>query len=326
MDIIEKTPMEVSENLLEKLYNRKTKEKFLQDYLEEDHSRTSYCVFLINGSRWEKKINKDMSNFTREEVMDCCSDNFTDSYSSLRAFYTICTLYSSWSTAEGYNETMINSWKLVKFNQHIMPMLNALHLPTKFLSEEQVWAMEDVGNNYQDFVTIILSYFLVSTNEIQNLTKSDINEITNCVKLTEKDGSVREVELPRRVIDVINTAWGEDIYYRRGKAGFGDRITANLKSSDYICRPTTVNGDDFLSKQSICSRAKKLLVDAGYSNLSIGDVFMSAKLNKLKAIEVEKGKLEVEDFKQVQFEANENVKNYNNLMINYYLVNPKAEE
>jgi len=328
MSIIEKKPMNVSEKLLKKLYNRKTKEKFLQEYLEEDETRTGYCIFLINGSRWERKIGKDMSKFSREDVLDCCSDNFTDSYSSLRAFYTICSLYSGWSIAKGNNDSMVNGWKLVKFNQHIMPMLNALHLPTKYLSEEQVWAMEDVSINYQDFVIIILAYYLVKgvgANEIQTLTMDNVNGINNTIRVTDVDGSVREVELPKRVIQIIEKSWGQDVYNRRGKAGFGDRTTSPLKESDYVCRPTTTSSDDFLSKQSIASRAKKLLFDAGHPNLSLNDVFQSRKLNMLKEIEMTNGKLEIEDFKKVQFEANESTDNYSNLMIQYNLVNPKAE-
>lgn len=329
MNNTEKKPMNVSSTLLNQLYNQKIKEAFLQDYLEEDSTRTSYSIFLIMASRWENKIGKDLFEFSREDVLDICSDNFTDSYSSLRAFYTICTLYVGYCTQKGYNKTMINSWKLVKFNQHIMPMLNALHLPTKYLSEEQVWAIEDESMNYNDYLPLVLAYHGIKgtkNSEIVKLQDEDVNTITNTLTLTDEDGSVREVEISQRLMRIVALARGESVYQRRGKEGFGGRNSCTLKEdSNFVLRPTTINGGSGITPQTASARVKKLLADCGHGNLSIIDIYTSGKLNMLKEIEKQNGKLEVEDFKKVQFEFNDDTKNYSNLMIQYNLVNPKAE-
>ena len=195
-----------------------------------------------------------------------------------------------------------------------------------------MWAMEDESINYQDFAIIVMSYFSIKgtkLSEMCRLKEEDINGIENTVILTDEDGSKREIKLPQRVIDILNKANGEDVYNRRGKEGFGSRVTALLKEgSPYILKPTTVNGTDFLSPQSCAMRAKKLFIDCGYPNLSIGDIYMASKLNALKKIELAKPQgefLTVEDFKKIQFDYNDNVQNYNNTMVVYNLVNPKAE-
>jgi len=332
MDIQNVKKMNVSKTLLDQLYNKELKERFLQNYLEEDPTRVSYAIFLIQAAKWENKLNKDLCQFSRENCLDMLSDNFTDSYSSLRAFFTICSLYVGYCTLEGFNKSLINPFKLLKFNQHVMPMLNSKYLPFKYVSEEQMWAMEDESINYQDFAIIVMSYFSIKgtkLSEMCRLKEEDINGIENTVILTDEDGSKREIKLPQRVIDILNKANGEDVYNRRGKEGFGSRVTALLKEgSPYILKPTTVNGTDFLSPQSCAMRAKKLFIDCGYPNLSIGDIYMASKLNALKKIELAKPQgefLTVEDFKKIQFDYNDNVQNYNNTMVVYNLVNPKAE-
>jgi len=97
------------------------------------------------------------------------------------------------------------------------------------------------------------------------------------------------------------------------------------EDSNYTLRPTTINAESYITAQTASARVKKLLTDCGYGNLSIIDIYNSGKLNMLKRIEKENGKLEVEDFKKVQFEFNDDTKNYSNLMILYNLTNPKAD-
>jgi len=321
--------MKVSEEILAKLYNRKVKEAFLENYLEDDETRVSYAIYLNLASRMEKILGKDLYLFSRDDVLSLCSDNFTSSHTALRAFYSVCKAYVGYCTDQGYNPTMINPFMLVKFRQHILPMLNEKGLEGKYLSEEEIWDIKDETSiNAQDFVCLLLPWYTikgVKNSEIQKLRKSDVNEITNTVKLTEDDGSVREIELPRKVINVINEAWGQSEYQRRGREGFGGRCTAQLKPSDYIVRPTTVKGEDFATAQTISARVKKELIDAGHPTLSLNDIYMSSKLNKLKAIENEKGKLEIDDFKRIQFDFNDSTENYSNLLELYNILNPKAE-
>lgn len=332
MDINNSKKMNVSKTLLDQLYNKELKEKFLQNYLEEDATRTSYAIFLIRASKWEKKLDKDLCSFSRENVLDMCSDNFTDSYSSLRAFFTICSLYAGYCTMEGFNKTLINAFKLVKFDQHIMPMLNKLHLPQKYINEEQLWAMANESINDQDLFCVVMPWYTVKgvkLSEMCRLKDDDVSGVYNTLRLTNEDGSIREIEVPHKVIELIERTSNQGTYNRRGKEGFGSRITADLKEgSPYILKPTTKNGNEFLTPQSCASRAKKLFVDCGYPAMTINDIYVSSKLDKLKKIEMAKPKgefLTVEDFKQMQFDFNDDVKNYNNLMVIYNLVNPKAE-
>jgi integrase len=326
----DKKEMKVSDTLLKQLYNRERKEKFLKNYLEEDSTRTSYVIYLIMAKNAEERLGKDLVDFSRDEAISICAENFTDSHASLRAFYTVCKLYVSYAISEGYSKTMINAFELLKFKQHILPMLNILNLPKKFPTMEEIWEMENKSINHQDFLPIILSAHGIKgsrTSEIQKLKDEDISTVYNTLNLTDDDGSVRQVTISPRLMKIITLARGESIYKRRGAVGFGGRNSAELKDTSYVLRPTTVKGDDFLSAQSISSRTKKLLKDCGYENLSINDIYNAGKLARLKEIELEKGgkPLEVEDFQRVQFEFNDSVINYSNIMLLYEQINHKAE-
>ena len=329
-----KEKVNVSKNIIDQLYNKELKEKFLEDYLEEDKTKLSYSIFLLKATKWEKKLNKDLCEFSRENCLDMLSDNFTDSYSSLRAFFTICSLYVGYCTSKEFNKTSINAFKLLKFNQHVMPMLNSKYLPFKYISEEQMWAMEDNTMNYQDYAIIVMSYFSIKgtkLSEMCKLKKDDVSGVSNTARLTDEDGSIREITIPHRVIEILIKAHGQSDYETRAKeeGETSKRGFATLKESPYILKPTTISANDFISPQTCASRAKKLLIECGYPNLSVGDIYMASKLNALKKIELEKPQgefLTVDDFKQIQFDYNDNVKNYNNIMIVYNLINPKAEE
>lgn len=324
----------VSETLLKQLYNREYKELFLKEYLEDESTMETYVVFMILVGDYEKLLKKDLFEFSSKDILDFFSSQTTSSHTSLRTLFSIMKNYLNWSTGRGLNVTGINPFSTISFKDDVLTMLNIRGLGDKYLSEEQIWELESISKNYQDFSILASLFYSVKGNkcaEIINLKSEDINGVSDTLKLTDEDGSTREIEAPKKLINALKKADGEDAYERRGMAGKGNRTTCTLKSdSEFVFRPTTKNGNAWITAQTCATRVRKLLEEAGYEKTSLNDIYISGKLHALRQIELtknEKGEsLDIEDFKTVQRRFADNDANYNNIKELYNLLYPQAEK
>lgn len=314
--------VKVPEFLLNQLYNRPNKELFLKEYLEDDLTRTSYCVYLNLVGKHELMIEKDLADWSADDILNFFANQMTTSHSSLRAQFSISKQYCNFCVGRGINTTGTNKFATLSFKKDVLPMLNMKHYENKFLTEEQVWAMENESINAQDTVCLIPLFYGIRgsrVSELQKLLDSDIDSVYNTIRLTDDDGSVRVIEISPRLVTLFRDASNQSVYNRRGKEGFGGRNSAMLHESDFVIRPTTINGDEFCSAQTINTRCKKLLTDCGHSELSVNDVYTSGKLSRLKKIKDETGEITVEDLKKIQFDFNDNVNNYSSILETFLL-------
>jgi len=314
--------VKVPEFLLNQLYNRPNKELFLKEYLEDDLTRQSYCVYLNLVSKHELLIGKDLADWSADDILNFFANQMTTSHSSLRAQFSISKQYCNFCVGRGINTTGTNKFATLSFKKDVLPMLNMKNYKNKFLTEEQVWAMQNESINAQDTVCLIPLFYGIKGNkvsELQKLVESDLDSINHTIRLTDDDDSVRVIEISERLEGIFRDAIGQDVYNRRGKEGFGGRNSAQLHDSDSIIRPTTINAEGFCTAQTISTRCKKLLTDCGHSELSINDVYTSGKLSRLKKIKDENGEITVEDLKKIQFDFNDNVNNYSSILETFLL-------
>lgn len=329
----------VSEALLSRLYNREIKELFLKEYLEDENTMETYCVYLCQIAPFEELLGKDLYDFNVSDIYSLFSNSFTSSSTSLRALFSIAKSYVSYATfTRKLNRSGTNPFATIDFKKDILKMLNLKNIENRYLTEEQVWAIENHEKtiNYQDFICIILPFYGIKSqlcSEIVNLKRSDIDGVNNTVTLvnkiiyeedpitkikTEKDRILRTIPISKRLIKVIEDADDQEIYYRRGRAGFGDRVTADLyPESEFVVKPTTVNGNSWITPQSVATRAKKNLKDVGYGHMSINDLVVSGKISALRKIQDEKGFLEINDYKLIQDRFGEDMANYANIKLTY---------
>lgn len=329
---------EVSKSLLSQLYynenipeDKDIKQTFIEEHLKGKsvEVKESYIIYLIQASTFERLLGKDLYSFSKKDILDMFSNNYTSSSTALRALFTVSKTYSTWSIERGKNRTGINSFSLLNFKDDILTMLNMVGLENKFLSEEQVWDLQNHSPNYQDFLVVLAPFYSIKGNqccELINMKQDSFNGVENTITLVtdtdKKTGeilSTRTIPISRKLADVIQRASGEDIYQRRGKEGFGNRTTCELFDSEYILRPTTKNGNPYITAQTCASRAKKVFQDAGMSSLSITDMYNSGKINMLQRIEKENGELTIDNYKEVQIAFADSSENYSNLKDMYSL-------
>lgn len=325
---IEEKKIDVSETLLKQLYNREVKETFLKEYLEDNSTRESYCVYMISVASYESLIGKDLYSFSASDIINFFSTVYTSSPTSLRATFSILKQYVSWSNSRGFNRTGTNPFSTLSFKDDILGMLNLKNIDSKFLTEEEVWKIcNDFSINAQDTACLIPIFYGIRGNkncELVNLKIDDIDSINKTVTLvtnideeTRKILSTRTIAISDEVAQVLRDSWGQSEYNRRGKEGYGGRVSATLFDSDYILRPTTVNGNGYITSQTLCTRTKKILRDAELSHLSVVDIYNSGKIHMLKQLEEKNGELVIDNYKYVQDMFGDSMENYANTKLMY---------
>jgi len=322
-DIEEVESLEVKDVFLSKLYNREYKELFLKEYLEKDSTRESYTIYLMLIAETERMLGKDLFLFSAQDIINYFANAYTTSHTALRSAFSIFKNYVNWGVGRGFNNaTGVNPFSTISFKKDILPLLNVKNMKSRFITEEQMWDIENLVVNYQDYVCLVLPFYLAKgekCKELVNLTDSRVNGITNTLTLIDNSGEVREMVISQRVMEVVVKAGGEDVY-RRESSDEKEGSIADLQESEYIIRSTRRSDSGSANAQAISARCKRLLIEAGYEDMSIQDVKMSGKLALLKRMEIENGgTLVVEDFQEVNRLAGDNDKNYNNLRETYNL-------
>jgi integrase len=318
----------VPNSILDKLYNKENKKLFLKEYLEEVNTREAYAVYLLSLGNYESLIGKDLHSFSASDIINFFSTIYTSSPTSLRAYFSILKQYSAWSNSRGFNRTGTNPFSTLSFKDDILGMLNLKNIDSKFLTEEEVWELcNNVSINPQDTACLIPVFYGIKGNkcsELINLKIDDISSIHNTITLvTDMDEETREILGTRtigvsdKLIKILKDSWGQADYNRRGKEGYGKRVTAKLYDSDYILRPTTVNGNAWITPQTCNTRIKKIFKDAELNHLSMIDVYNSGKIHALNNLEKEKGELTIDSFKYVQNMFGDSMENYANLKMMY---------
>lgn len=337
----------IDETLINQLYNKEVKLTYLRDCIEDIDTRVSYCVYLIQTAVMENRLGKDLYEFSREDILDLFSSNYTSSHTALRTFYSVGKSYSKWATSRGFNKTQINSFDLVKFKEHILPMLNVKGLTKEIIDEEQLWTIIDLlkgKKNNQDLVCAMLPFYGVRGNkneDIINLKKNDIDEEGNKIKVRNIDDEgnelVREVLLPERAMNLLIEAANETTYKKPGK---NTDVDYPLVDSSFIIRPldsSKSKSSEFMTSTGIAARTKKMFVafaeelkeeknvvireifkNVNVEKISINNVYNSGKIHVLKQIESEKGaELDFNDYKEVNRLFGSSDTNYDNIKVLY---------
>jgi predicted HNH restriction endonuclease/integrase len=310
--------IKLSDYTINKLYNKENKFNYLKDSKLKDSTKEKYPSKFLLVTETEKALGKDLYNFDEKDLLNCfkvMADNH--SRTSLRSLFSICKLYVEWAINTSLKKNDVNPFVNIKFEE-VWEIIKKTNIEKQYFSEEEIWKIKTKSINEQDTICIIPAFYGIkghNSYELINLKDEDIDEVNNTIKLVDDSGLTRKLKIPQELIKLFKEAREQTIYNRRGEAGYGGKITAKLvENSTYIIRPTKVSGEKYITTQSIAIRCKKLLKDVEHEDISLNDIYMSGKLDLLKHIQQKKGKkLEIDDYKEVQFRFGDNINNYENI-------------
>lgn len=190
------------------MYNEKRKEGFCQDYLRSRIiQKTSLYGFFRKIEPYERKLQKDVSEFTKEEALEMYKGLKSRSVYSLMNNNTILKAYCAWmkyyhgaKADEVYTNITIDDLKLCVDK-------NA----SKLLSREEIIEIEDQLLNVTDSAIIECLFQGIagpSMKDITELHESMLDKANKC--LVFPDGRIFNIS--SRLCNLLESAFKEDTY------------------------------------------------------------------------------------------------------------------
>jgi site-specific recombinase XerD len=309
------------------MYNQTLKKRFVANY--NDRTAKTYLADLTRMSVAEERNNKDMFNFSIEQIDEALKGIQFKKKSSIERTVSTCRMYSEWANQNGFVPAKINLWEIFtteKLDQYIWHYA----LKNSFITREELFAeiISEIVNPV-DYIPILLVFegiYGQKMEEVLNLKYSDIDFNTGRLRLTRDDGSLRDITIEdERVLNLLEDAESDLVYYKNN--GISDSIIAEatIIKTPYVIRRTTRKGitgsnvatviesDEQVNYASLSARFYKVFrgyrntdpeknrepfVD-GYSFLNATNVFKSGYFDYCKRMEAKIGReLVTEDYEK----------------------------
>lgn len=305
------------------IFNHKLKEKFITDMINNNNinpqTAKTYMRIFILSSRKEFKLNKDLSDFTFNEIEDVLISFNSNNVNTIQSYGRVISSYLNWCESNKIiSRNLMSDLKSADFG-------NYLTNKEKYLTEKELQYIENNCINYQDAVILRLLFEGVSGksfSEIINLRKTDINEDTNELRLREEIGntnsfSERIIKVSDRAMFLIIKAMSEKVYYKKnGEMNHHDNINpyTELVDNNFIIRPSITKtdiGNKPVNKHVIYRRIKAIADSLGDGNITSKLIQRSGMLFYAKEIIKDNNKISLDNLKVVASKFN--FKSYHNL-------------
>lgn len=282
------------------LYNPKDlKYKFLEN--ESEATAYSYAFVFDKSYLMEKMLDKDLYNFTSEEIIQVLEGADYSSHNSVEMAFRVIDKYIGYAI---YNGKVNSSMKVTDTINKDM-LYKFVNTSTKVLwSDKEIEEIVSNLVNYQDKAMIMGLNEGISGNdlgytELLNLKLSDLNEDDCTVRLyNEKFGEERILEISKKTMSLLRSAALENTYLSKNGMSTGYKSEIELVKSPYIFR-TAHSGksasdttDEKASKFLITRRFTAIQEALELNNLNAKNVRNSGMLKMAKDLYVEEGKLE----------------------------------
>lgn len=245
------------------LFNTKDKKRFLDEMVTgrviSEETSKSYERILGIAGKSEKGLDKDLNQFTLEELEAVLFGLQANNRNTVEAYARIISSYLNWSVQKGLSR--INPLAELKPDDFVKYLTNK----EVYFTEKQIRRYEDRCENYQDAVIIRLLFIGVGgkqMSEIRNLKKGDVDRDNKRIRLVNTLKEDKDTGLPikfteryidvedEHVFDLIEGAINKKTYVKRNGEvgeGHGNRSIGNLElvNNDYVVRSSITKTENF---------------------------------------------------------------------------------
>lgn len=222
-------------------------EELKKKFFEENPSMESYQrskAFTI-GAEMERMYNKDLSNFSYEEIEQLLRATKCPSVNSLRVYLTGLRRYTDYCIEKGIVSDGINHYD--SFYGDLIPYINKAKIQTKYITKEEVFQIIHDFVNTMDKVLFLGAYEgLDPTDEIIEIRQSDIDTKAKTVTTP-----LRTIEMSKEFINLACLACEETEYYFLGGREGARRSHRPFVVSDYCIKESTYRSTD---RKTLASR------------------------------------------------------------------------
>jgi len=290
-----------------RLYNEDDlKKQFLEQYPES--TQYSYAFVFDKSFPMEERLEKDLYNFTTQEVIQVLKGAAYSTKNSVELAYRVIDYYLDFATGKG----KVNS-QLKVTNNITNDMLDEfINTSTKTLwSHKEVEEIVHDLVNAQDAAMVLGFYEGISGtdlgySELLNLRKQDIDYENNELTLhNEKTGEIRTLNVSDELIRLLRSASIETEYRGKNGTGKGVRAESELIESDYVFRNVFAGSigsknSTEPSKQALVTRRFASIMSVfNLDNFNAKNVRNSGMLKMAKDLYKRDGELTTKQFEEI---------------------------
>lgn len=271
-------PKELELKKMRKFYNKEIKEHFLLTY-DDLETKEFYGRILERIGKKEKKIKKDLYNFTYDEIISTLRSFNYKSRDTLNGVLSIIVRYIDFAIE--YNYKPRGEINIAKYNISSEDLNNLVDIRSKNLryiySKDEFKEIVYKCANAQDAVIYALLFEGLRGEdfmELRGLKKSDVNRFDNTITI-KRDFNIKDdednwhkeekeikIQVSDFTMEVIQEAIDQDDYLSvnlgsgTGKSKYESRP---LSSTDYVLRVSGTNKpNEPVSKPVINRRVKQI--------------------------------------------------------------------
>lgn len=309
------------------LFNTDVKTEYLEMMIQngaisEDTSKSYTRIFGVTKAH-EEALNKDLCEFTLEELETVLYDFKANNRNTVESYARIMSSYLNWSVAHGRSSSnplmILNPTAFEKYltNEEV------------YFTEKQLHRWEDRCENYQDAVLLRLLFNGVSgkqMTEIRNLKKVDVDETNNRLKLintlkSDANGNPdkfteRWFDVDEHTITLLKGAMKQKTYMKRnGQMEVKENIRpyTDLVNNKFVVRASITKTDHMnipVDKFVIYRRIQTISETMGIDDLTAKFIQRSGMIYYANQL-VRDEKLTLNDIKMVADRFN--IKSHHNL-------------
>lgn len=305
------------------MFNQQLKNRFLAQYNED--SAKVYRNSLMKIDEIETQYNKDIFNFTYEELDEALQGITSKTQNGMFRIVSAIRQYMEWANQEGFVKSKMVYSKLLTVSK-----LNDFIWDDGFLktliTRDELFLFCDKIENAIDKAIIVLAFEGIDGMghyEMRSLKKTDVDFDSGIINITTFNKTNRTVVLKdKRSLDVLQEAINQKAIRTNGKNSIRELVEtqyilrkseSNNPFNDNVCDE---NGDNMVTKHYPTQRATRIF-KGKYSKDSLTDfekdpyiferrlvslatIFKSGYFDYCKQLEQEKQKeLEIEDYKSL---------------------------
>ncbi|MGD1416409.1 integrase [Bacillus stercoris] len=293
------------------LYNATIKEKFLERY-DKETTKHYYRLKFRDFSLTEKILDKDIFNFSLDELRTLFFDLDSRSLESIRGARAVIGQYTTWAINNGLAKSNIN--KVYEIREQDLKQFIDKNKKTLFTDKE----VEEFVNylfNHQDKAMVQAVYEGIDGyehSELINLTIDDLLD-NNKVRLKDDKHGERIIKVSEKCHRLLRSAYEQNVYHLNNGASTNKLKHANLVRNDHVFRlkykspDQSMYADKHLVHRSF-KNFQKIFEEKYFTPKILAN---SGKLNMAYQIYKEKKELTVPDYKKITAQygfLNENVR------------------
>ncbi|MFF3150891.1 hypothetical protein ACFVRU_56700 [Streptomyces sp. NPDC057927] len=220
------------------LFNENIKEQFLTEQYENEESRNIVRYTFFNASPLEFTKNKDLYDFTKDEVIELIYNSSPKSAQVASNISSLVRTYHKWA-----NEKYLRESNLAVLDVEDLSFYDRFvdHSLKQFISKNEMLDMMSKLVNTHDRALLYLLFTGVygyQLSEIRNLTIDDVNLETCELTLTDDKKGQRKIVVDKDLIELLVETDNDLLYLTNNGVSFNKKVKERqLQESKYIIKP-----------------------------------------------------------------------------------------